>query len=158
MNTNASDSKPDFCPVCGTQVADEATSDERRRGEASPCPHCGHMLWFVSRQVDDVTVVQLIDSRVAMMELLDLLDHAVEDGLLNARLLINFGSLQQVSSAALGKLVKLMGKAGALRGHLKLCGLHADLRHVFRITRLDKIFEVYETEPEGLASFMATHA
>jgi anti-sigma B factor antagonist len=116
------------------------------------------MMWFISRKVDDVTVIHLIDSRVAMMELLELLDNAMEDGMLGSRLLINFGCLQQVSSAALGKLVKLMNKAGLVRGHLKLCGLHADLRHVFRLTRLDQIFEVFDSEPEGLASFAASHA
>ena len=141
---------PEFCPVCGTSAAPGASL--RRPARESPCPDCGHLLWFVSRRVGGVTVIHLVDNRVAVMELLDLLDHAVIDGL-HDRLLINFGSLQQVSSAALAKLVKLMSRAASVRGRLKLCGLHDDLRHVFRITRLDRIFETYETEPEALASF-----
>jgi anti-sigma B factor antagonist len=147
--------KPDRCPVCGTAVTEAAP----RGGPVAdaPCPRCGHLLWFVSRSVGDVTVVQLIDTGAAVMELLDLLDRAVVDGKVG-RLVINFGSIQQVSSAALGKLVKLMNRAEAVRGRLKLCGLHADLRHVFRITRLDRVFEIYETEPEALASLPAAPA
>jgi anti-sigma B factor antagonist len=99
-----------------------------------------------------VTVIHLVDNRVVVMELLDLLDNAIQDGTCGL-LLINFGSLQQVSSAVLGKLVKLMSRAESVRGKLKLCNLHADLRHVLRITRLDRIFESYDTEAEALASF-----
>jgi anti-sigma B factor antagonist len=109
-------------------------------------------MWYVSRVEGDVTVIHLVDNRVLLMELLDLLDHAIQDGECGF-LLINFGSLQQVSSAALGKLVKLMCRADTVRGRLKLCGLHVDLRHVLRITNLDRVFETYDTEVEALASF-----
>ena len=141
---------PDRCPVCGT-IASDATMPAGQ-GAGAPCPNCGHLLWFVSKRVGDVTVIHLVDHRVAVLELLDLLDNAVDDGL-HDRILIHFGSIQQVSSAALGKLVKLMHQSGPLRGKLKLCGLHADLRHVFRITRLDQFFETHETEAEALAAF-----
>jgi anti-sigma B factor antagonist len=135
---------PDRCPVCGSESLAAA-------GEA-PCPVCGHLLWFTSRRVGDVTVVRMTDNRVAVMELLELLDNAVVDGAIG-RLLIDFERIQQVSSAALGKLLKLMGHAQAVRGRLKLCNLHPDLRHVFRITRLDRIFELHETEDEALVAF-----
>ncbi len=109
------------------------------------------MLWFISRQVGDVTVIHLIEGRSVMMEMLDVLDSAVEVGFMG-RLVINFGSIPQVSSAALGKLVKLKRHADAVRGKLVLCGLHADVRPAFRITRLDEVFEIHDTEPEALAA------
>ena len=144
--------KPDHCPVCGTAVDDWCSSDPS--GNESPCPACGHLLWYVSRLEGDVTVMQLNDNRVVLMELLDLLEHAIRERACG-NLLINFGGLQQVSSAALGKLVKLGGQAESVRGKLKLCGLHSDLRQVLRITRLDQIFETYDTEAEALASYMS---
>jgi anti-sigma B factor antagonist len=142
--------RPDHCPVCRMDIED-ATSYDYLTSE-SPCPRCGHMLWYVSRSEGEVTVIHLIDNRVVLMELLELLDNAIQDGECGL-LLINFGSLQQVSSAALGKLVKLMSRADTVRGKLKLCCLHADLRQVFKITRLDRIFETFDTEVEALASF-----
>jgi anti-sigma B factor antagonist len=143
--------KPDHCPVCGTDV-DDWSSNEDHGGE-SPCPSCGHLLWYVSRVEGDVTMIQLIDNRVVLIELLELLEHAIRDGACG-HILINFGGLQQVSSAALGKLVKLGGQAESVRGKLKLCGLHPDLRQVLRITRLDQIFETFDNEAEALASYM----
>lgn len=146
--------RPEACPVCGTKVGPGA-SGSSTAGEQSYCPRCGHLLWYESTQVGNVTIIRMIDNRLAVMELLELLDNAIEDGL-TRRLLINFGAIQQVSSAALGKLVKLMGQAEKVRGRLKLCGLHVDLRQVFRITRLDQCFEIFETEREAMESFEAS--
>jgi anti-sigma B factor antagonist len=140
VSTSNTGDKPAQCPVCGTSVHDTV------------CPSCGHLLWFASRQVGDVTVIHLIDSRAAVMELLDLLDNSVIDGMIG-RLVINFGSIQQVSSAALGKLVKLMHRADSVRGKLALCGLHADLRQVFKITKLDQVFAIFENENDALKSY-----
>ncbi|MGE3818591.1 MAG: STAS domain-containing protein, partial [Isosphaeraceae bacterium] len=94
-----------------------------------------------------MTIVNLIDNRVAVMELLDLLDHAVLDGWVG-NLLLDFAGIQQVSSAALGKLVKLVSHAQRVRKSLKFCDLHSDMRHVFRITQLDRIFAMYDTRAE----------
>src|SRR6185437_1836817 len=121
-------------------------------GAEGPCPRCGHLLWFASKQVGEVTVVELLDSRMAVMELLELLENAVADGAVN-RLVLNFGGIQQVSSAALGKLLKLRGRADAARGRLRLCHLHPDLRQVFRITRLDALFDLHDAEAEALEAF-----
>ncbi|MFO0951094.1 MAG: STAS domain-containing protein [Isosphaeraceae bacterium] len=134
---------PENCPVCGTPVSSQ--------DEESPCPKCGHLLWFTSHRVGEVTVVQLVDSRSAVLELLDLLDHAILDGAVG-KIVLDFGGIQQVSSAALGKLVKLSSRAQAARGRIALCGLHPDLRHVLQITRLDVLFETHDTESQALAS------
>jgi len=137
---------PDRCPVCGTPVGPSPGQD------SEPCPSCGHLLWFTSEREGDVTVVHLSNNRVALMELLELLDHAVLDGLVG-KLLLDFGGIQQVSSAALGRLVKLVSHAHSVRGSLKLCDLHSDMRQVFRITRLDSIFSLYDTRDDALAAF-----
>jgi anti-sigma B factor antagonist len=146
---------PDHCPVCGSMAlpAARGSGPGGRAGE-SGCPQCGHLLWFASRRVGDVTVIRLLDNRVAVMELLELLENAVTEGAVD-RMVLNFGSIQQVSSAALGKLIKLQGRSEAVRGRLRLCGVHPDLRRVFKITRLDGLFDLHDTEAEALAAFAA---
>jgi anti-sigma B factor antagonist len=139
---------PDQCPVCGRRV------DLGSGLHNPPCPRCGHLLWFSSECVGDVTVVHLTDNRVAVMELLDLLDIAVLDGSVD-KLLLDFRGIQTVSSAALGKMVKLIGRARSVSGRLALCRLHPDLRQVLRITRLDRIFDIHETEAEALLALGA---
>ncbi len=123
-----------------------------RDGHEGACPRCGHLLWFASEQINDTTVIHLLDHRVAVLELLELLEHAVVDGQLK-RIVLDFGTIQQVSSAALGKLLKLAASAESVRGKLRLCNLHPDLLKVFRITRLDCLFHLHETQEEALAAF-----
>ena len=106
--------------------------------------------------VDGVTVVSFVDTKIVtdenIQEVGDQLYSLVEDEG-HKQLLLNFGNVQYLSSAALGKLINLKKKVGAVKGKLKLCCIHPDLLEVFRITRLDRIFETYETEAEALASF-----
>ena len=57
--------------------------------------------------------------------------------------------MQYLSSAALGKPINLKKKVGAVKGKLKLCCIHPDLLEVFKITRLDQVFEIYPEEQAG---------
>ena len=69
------------------------------------------------------------------------------------QLLLNFGNVQYLSSAALGKLINLKKKVNAAKGKLKLCCIHPDLLEVFKITRLDQVFEIYDEEQQALDKF-----
>jgi anti-sigma B factor antagonist len=41
----------------------------------------------------------------------------------------------------------------AVKGKLKLCCIHPDLLEVFRITRLDQVFEIHADEQAALQKF-----
>ncbi|MFO0908739.1 MAG: STAS domain-containing protein [Isosphaeraceae bacterium] len=135
--------RPEQCPVCGDSVGSV-------NGQ-TPCPRCGHLLWFSSERLGDITVVHLSDNRVAIMELLDLLDINLLDGGIGT-LVLDLGGIQTVSSAVLGKLVKLSGRARSVAGRLAFCQLHADLKRVLQITRLDQVFDIHDSLDDALAS------
>lgn len=69
------------------------------------------------------------------------------------RLLLNFEAVEFLSSAALGKLITLNKKVRAVKGEMRLCCIHPDIAEVFRITKLDKLFDICETEEQALAKF-----
>src|SRR5215208_195993 len=106
--------------------------------------------------IDGVTVVSFVDTKIVteenIQEVGDQLYSLVEDEG-HKQLLLNFGNVQYLSSAALGKLINLKKKVGAVKGKLKLCCIHPDLLEVFRITRLDQVFEIYPEEQAGLDKF-----
>lgn len=106
--------------------------------------------------IDDVTVVSFVDSKIvtdeAIQEVGEQLYSLVEDEG-HTRLLLNFSNVQYLSSAALGKLINLKKKVGAIKGVLKLCCIHPDLLEVFKITRLDQVFEIYSEEQTALDRF-----
>jgi anti-sigma B factor antagonist len=106
--------------------------------------------------IDGVTVVSFVDTKIVseenIQEVGDQLYSLVEDEG-HKQLLLNFGNVQYLSSAALGKLINLKKKVGAAKGKLKLCCIHPDLLEVFRITRLDQVFEIYAEEQAALDKF-----
>ena len=74
--------------------------------------------------IDGVTVVSFVDTKIVteenIQEVGDQLYSLVEDEG-HRQLLLNFGNVQYLSSAALGKLINLKKKVGAVKGKLKLC-------------------------------------
>lgn len=109
-----------------------------------------------TENINGVTVVSFVETKItddeSIQEVGDQLYSLVEiEG--HRNLLLNFGKVQFLSSAALGKLINLKKKVGAVKGKLKLCCIHKDLFEVFRITRLDQVFEIYDEEQEALDKF-----
>ena len=53
----------------------------------------------------------------------------------------------------LGKLVMIQKKMNAKGGKLKLCDLAPEVQEVFAATKLNQIFDILESEGEGVAAF-----
>ena len=106
--------------------------------------------------VDGVTVVSFVESKIVteenIQEVGDELYKLVEDDG-HKSLLLNFGNVQYLSSAALGKLITLNKKVQGASGKLVLCNIDANIREVFEITRLDKLFVIKGDEQDGLQAF-----
>jgi len=68
-------------------------------------------------------------------------------------ILLNFDGVEFMSSAALNKLISLNTKVKAAAGRLKLCGLRAEIKEVFTITRLDRVFDLRKSEADAVEAF-----
>jgi anti-sigma B factor antagonist len=105
--------------------------------------------------IGDVTVIRFKDDRLVADE--DILEFEAEinrltDGLA-PRVLLDFKTIRQMSSSALGKILALRRKIAEARGEFKLCRLSADLREVFEITKLNQTFPIFDDEASALKSF-----
>ena len=67
--------------------------------------------------------------------------------------LLNFSSVEFLSSAALGKLITLDKKVKAHGGKLKLSNIRPEIYEVFAITKLNKLFDIKDDEADALAVF-----
>ena len=65
------------------------------------------------------------------------------------RVILDFHNVQFMSSSMLGKLVQLQKKCKEFKVHLKLAAISPDIRQVFKITKLDKLFEIEDDEASG---------
>jgi anti-sigma B factor antagonist len=70
-----------------------------------------------------------------------------------AMLIINFEHVDYISSAVLGRMVKVYKMVRKGKGKVKLCGLKKNPLQVFKITRLDKMFEIYNDTEKAVGSF-----
>ena len=106
--------------------------------------------------VDGVTVVSFVDTKIVtdenIQEVGDQLYSLVEDEG-HKQLLLNFGNVQYLSSAALGKLITLNKKVQSAKGKLILANIDPQIHEVFEITKLDKFFKILKDEQTALQAF-----
>jgi anti-sigma B factor antagonist len=98
---------------------------------------------FVDKKILDETNIQIIGN-----QLFGLVD---EDG--RKKIVLDFSSVEYLSSAALGKLIQMDKKVKAAKGKLKLCAIRPEILEVFQITRLDKMFDIRPSQDSALESF-----
>ena len=69
------------------------------------------------------------------------------------KLLLDFTDVKFLSSSMLGVLIRLQKRLAPPRGRMAIVGLRPDLHRVFKITRLDKLFDFYTDDDEAMGSF-----
>ena len=66
------------------------------------------------------------------------------------QLVIDFSNVKFLTSSALGLLIRISKKIYEKNGKLRLCAIDKKIMEVFRITRLDRIFEIFPDQDEAL--------
>ncbi len=110
---------------------------------------------FLIEEKDNVLVVKFSSKRIfadAVIEqvgdeLLDAVDKA------KSKILLDFEGVEFMSSLVIGKLVLFRKKCKAQKVDAKLCSICPSVMGVFEVTRLDKIFKIYDSEEEALEEF-----
>ena len=105
---------------------------------------------------NEVSVVEFSDRKIleelSITELGDELSKVV-GAAPQPKLLLNFSNVEHLSSAALGMLIKLNKEVSEQGGQLKLSDIAPQIYEVFKITRLNKLFEIHDTAEQALATF-----
>jgi anti-sigma B factor antagonist len=109
-----------------------------------------------SRDVEDVLVVQFTDAKILDdtriqqigKELLDMTAKAQ-----SGKMVLNFDGVSFMSSAMIGKLVLLNKKCKTSNIDLKLCQITANVFEVFKIMRLNKVFDIHKDEERAVKAF-----
>lgn len=103
-----------------------------------------------------VSVVEFADRKIldelCIVEIRDELSGLVA-GAEGIKLLLDFQNVEHLSSAALGVLITLNAQVADRKGKLKLSNITPQIFEVFKITRLNKIFDIYDTTEQAMSSF-----
>ncbi len=110
-------------------------------------------LTIETRQVGEVIVLDLkgeLDT-YSCPAVRELVVRLVDEGA--KHILLNVQGVQYIDSAGLGTLVGGLKRATEHDGQLKIVHANEQLRKVFSITGLVRVFELYEDEDAALKSF-----
>ncbi len=108
------------------------------------------------KRTGGVALVEFADRKIleelSIQEIGDELQRivAAEPGI---RMLLNFQNVDHLSSAALGMLINLNKKVKEQSGALRLSDINRQIFEVFKITRLNRVFDIHDTQAQALTEF-----
>ncbi|MCA9097748.1 MAG: STAS domain-containing protein [Planctomycetaceae bacterium] len=104
-------------------------------------------------EINDVTVAKFVDRKILDEANIQIIGNQLF-GMVDAddrkKIVLDFSNVEYLSSAALGKLITLDKKVKSAKGKLRLCNIRPDIYEVFAITRLNKLFDIRETQDQAL--------
>ncbi|GAB4269108.1 MAG: STAS domain-containing protein [Candidatus Rifleibacteriota bacterium] len=81
----------------------------------------------------------------------DKIDQIVAEG--KNKLIMDFQEVNYLNSMGLGVVAATLKKVKKSKGDLKLINLSPAVQELFELTRLTKVFEIYDSEESALKSF-----
>ena len=108
---------------------------------------------------DGILTIQILDDRLVEPVLLERLFEDVNKALgktTEDRVIIDFSPVQFMASSALSKLVQVSKKSKEYNTKLKLSGICPEIMEVFKITKLNKVFDIAGDEAAARKAFNKT--
>lgn len=109
---------------------------------------------FKSEKYNDVVVVHVYLTRATLTKAVkfkEFVTQIIDEGI--SKLIIDLTLCEYIDSTFLGALISLLKKVNSLNGDLRLVYNKDVPSLVFMVTRMDKVFKVFSTMEEALASF-----
>jgi anti-sigma B factor antagonist len=104
----------------------------------------------------DISIVQFTNNRILdegnIADIGNTLKALIEERD-NPKLLLDFSTVDHLSSAALGMLINANNSIKQRNGQLRLTNIKPQIYEVFVITKLNKLFRIYPSREEALTSF-----
>jgi anti-sigma B factor antagonist len=71
----------------------------------------------------------------------------------HAKVVLDLSRLRFVDSSGLGAFISCLRKLNAKGGDLKLCGMSKQVRAVFELVRMHRVFDILGTKADALRAF-----
>ena len=107
---------------------------------------------LVERSVDGVTILTVTRNLKGTLESLlkDRIDELVEKGCL--QIVVDLKEVPHVDSSEIGRLIRAHLSVRQAGGRVRLCNLSERVLAVLKMSRLDTVLDLYQTEEDALAS------
>jgi len=145
----APERSPNRCPACGHEIG----MDPMPPAADTPCPHCGKPLWFVHKELNPVTIINFAPGRILKEGEFQTLRDFLFSRNPSPKVILNLTNCQYFSDTTLAGFIVTYKKLIAAHGQLKICCLRSPMLDVFKLARLDQLFDIYDDETSAVASF-----
>jgi len=111
---------------------------------------------YDTREVDGITVVTFRQSQILDAMTIERMSTGLKElvgGREGGRFVFDFSRVTYMSSSALGMLIGIQRRVTRKGARLKLAGIQDDIMEVFRITQLDRVFDIYKGTEAALEAF-----
>ncbi len=111
---------------------------------------------YATREADGVTIVAFRQSQILDAMTIERMSASLKeliDSSENRRFIFDFSKVTYLSSSALGMLIGLQRRIAQKGGQLKLTGIQNGIMEVFRITKLDTVFDIYKDTTAAIEAF-----
>ena len=98
------------------------------------------------------TAILAVEGKLSIGTAVDEFRDSWSDAIANGArdIIVDLSRVPIVDSSAIGSMIRCHSVVSAKGGKLKLVGAHEIVRHAFKMTRLDSVFEFYDTEAAAL--------
>ena len=104
----------------------------------------------------EITRIEFLDRNIleeaSIQQIGDEISQIIEQSAV-PKLLLSFENVEHLSSAALGTLITVNNKIRQKGGQLRLSNIDPQIYEVFVITKLNKLFQIYDNAEKAAASF-----
>jgi anti-anti-sigma factor len=131
-------------------------SPPRRRADYLTSIGLPNMASLDLREVDEVLVVSFTKAKILDETTIEQIGTELMECITKCpagKIVLNFQGVSFMSSAMIGKLVLFNNKCKAADVKLKLCDISDNVMEVFKITRLNRVFDIHKSEEKAVASF-----
>ena len=108
---------------------------------------------FQKEFVGELLIVELPENLVAnnIKEFKKVVEPHIDT---NPMIVLDFSQVGIVDSLGIGTILSILKRVKAHKGDLKLYNVDEDLVDLFRLMRLDRVFDIYETRQEAIDASM----
>ena len=114
------------------------------------------MAAITTQNHDEILVIGFTDSKILDSQRIEQVGKELQEAVpqaIHKKLLLNFRGVSFMSSAMITKLVMLNKGCKAQGVALKFCEVSPNVMEVFKITKLNKLFDIQDGEEKAMASF-----
>ena len=110
-------------------------------------------MWFLHCEIDHVEVIRFLPGRILKEGEFQALREFLFAHSPSPHVVLNLNDCQYFSDTTLAGFIVIYKKLTEARGKLKICCLRSPMLDVFKLARLDQLFDIYDDEKNALASF-----